>query len=31
LRPVGWETVNLEDYLPEGSPPLRIKPKIPVG
>ncbi len=29
LRPVGWETVNLEDFLPEGAPPLRIKPKIP--
>jgi 3-polyprenyl-4-hydroxybenzoate decarboxylase len=29
LRPVGWETVNLEDYLPEGAPPLRIKPKVP--
>ena len=29
LRPVGWETVMLEDYLPAGSPPLRFKPKIP--
>lgn len=29
LRPVGWETMQLEDYLPEGSPPLRYKPKIP--
>jgi 3-polyprenyl-4-hydroxybenzoate decarboxylase len=29
LRPVGWETVNLEDFLPAGSPPLRFKPKIP--
>ncbi|MGZ8476833.1 MAG: hypothetical protein ACXW6K_02065, partial [Candidatus Binatia bacterium] len=30
LRPVGWETVNLEDFLPAGAPPLRIKPKIPM-
>jgi len=29
LRPVGWETVRLEDYLPESAPPLRYKPKIP--
>jgi 2,5-furandicarboxylate decarboxylase 1 len=29
LRPVGWETVRLEDYLPEGAPPLQSKPKIP--
>jgi len=29
LRPVGWETVNLEDYLPADAPPLRTKPKIP--
>jgi 2,5-furandicarboxylate decarboxylase 1 len=31
LRPVGWETIQLEDFLPEGSPPLRYKPKIPGG
>jgi 2,5-furandicarboxylate decarboxylase 1 len=31
LRPVGWETIDLADYLPAGSPPLRIKPKIPMG
>jgi 2,5-furandicarboxylate decarboxylase 1 len=29
LRPVGWETVRLEDFLPEGAPPLRIKPRLP--
>jgi 2,5-furandicarboxylate decarboxylase 1 len=29
LRPVGWETVQLEDYLPAGSPSLVSKPKIP--
>lgn len=29
LRPMGWETTRLEDFLPEGAPPLRIKPKIP--
>ena len=29
LRPVGWETVRLEDFLPAGSPPLRFRPKIP--
>jgi len=28
---VGWETVNLEDFLPEGAPALKIKPKIPRG
>jgi 2,5-furandicarboxylate decarboxylase 1 len=31
LRPVGWETVRLEDFLPQGAPPLRIKPKLPGG
>ena len=31
LRPVGWETIDLADYLPAGSLPLRIKPKIPMG
>jgi UbiD family decarboxylase len=29
LRPVGWETMRLEDFLPENSPPLRFKGKIP--
>jgi 2,5-furandicarboxylate decarboxylase 1 len=29
LRPVGWETMRLEDFLPENSPPLRYKGKIP--
>jgi 2,5-furandicarboxylate decarboxylase 1 len=29
LRPVGWETMQLEDYLPENSPSLRYKPKLP--
>jgi 2,5-furandicarboxylate decarboxylase 1 len=30
LRPVGWETIDLADFLPPGAPPLRIKPKIPM-
>ncbi|MBI3000546.1 MAG: hypothetical protein HYY46_19150, partial [Deltaproteobacteria bacterium] len=25
LRPMGWETVRLEDFLPEGSPPPRFQ------
>jgi len=28
LRPMGWETVRLEDFLSENSPPLRFRPKI---
>src|ERR1044071_1012913 len=28
LRPVGWESVHLEDFLPAGAPELKIKPKI---
>jgi len=31
LRPVGWESVHLEDFLPAGAPALKIKPKIPRG
>jgi 2,5-furandicarboxylate decarboxylase 1 len=29
LRPMGWETMRLEDFLPESSPALRFKPKVP--
>jgi len=29
LRPMGWETVRLEDFLPPGSPPLRHQLKVP--
>lgn len=25
LRPMGWETIRLEDFLPEGAPPPRFK------
>jgi 2,5-furandicarboxylate decarboxylase 1 len=31
LKPVGWETMRLEDFLPEGSRPLTFKPKLPEG
>jgi hypothetical protein len=29
LRPVGWESMRLEDFLPKDAPPLRYKGKIP--
>lgn len=31
LRPMGWETVRLEDFLPEGSPPPRYRSLREIG
>ncbi|HWO43694.1 MAG TPA: UbiD family decarboxylase [Candidatus Eisenbacteria bacterium] len=30
LKPMGWQSIRLEDFLPAGQPPPRYKPKVPL-